>query len=213
MVSRSVEAFIWGPVLWDFLFDVAAECDDGAKYAATLTVVSNLQHVIPCKQCRSHVEYFLQLRRPRTSGGAAEMVELLWQLKDSVNSRTRCVRRNLNEVRRQRAAFQQRLSDVALCELLVYCALCMDADRMPAMITTLSALKLLRPQAVPEIEIVSPSGDDTSHEHLVDLLLRHVSFMTFQPASRDRYSKHVHVSRDRSHSSRIATQGRLTKFA
>lgn len=120
----SVDAFIWGRMLWDLLFVVALRGpNDGEDL---ITILASLEALIPCVSCRTSYQYFCKRFPLAKTSKADKIAPWLWTLKDYVNQKTRRKSRPYAEVKQMYSSVQQPISESALADLLVYVTLGMD---------------------------------------------------------------------------------------
>ena len=75
---------VWGPALWSFLHTAAASADDPGAF---VDLLSCLTKVLPCPECRTHLEEFYQARPPSSISDASSASRYVFELHNAVNAR------------------------------------------------------------------------------------------------------------------------------
>lgn len=85
---HTTDPHVWGPPLWDLLFTIAFNAPV-SKSSAVANLLAQLEHVLPCVECRQTYSAYRKKMRPLLSLHAHKMKasEWLWTMHDMVNQK------------------------------------------------------------------------------------------------------------------------------
>ncbi len=86
--SPGMSTFIWGPLFWDILTDIAIRMDQSthsslnSSHKSCIEIWNTLRLVLPCKWCRQSYRKFIREDPPR-----APYTKWIWNLRNKVNTK------------------------------------------------------------------------------------------------------------------------------
>ena len=145
---------VWGPPMWNLLFDLSIKCSD-EKYDDVVLLFRLMEHVLPCRDCRkSLVDFRKKIELRMTPEDPTSTVRWLWVVRDMVNQKLGHTSISLDKLQARHSALTMVSSESSILDVLTMISLAMKQSRASKIQQTIECVQRLTTVAYPCFQIV-----------------------------------------------------------